>query len=125
MAGTFGASLKKFHFPEYYQLLDNITERYAGRIVKLKNAPSSIEVNMRKKGNSVFIYLINFTSEMRRPIQKIIPCNNVKIELPIKGKVKSIKSLCRGEIINFTQNTDSISFALPVVEDYEVLKIDQ
>jgi hypothetical protein len=124
IAGTFGGSLKKFHFPEYYQLLENITERYADRIVKLKNAPSSIEVNIRRNRNSVFIYLINFTSEMRRPIQKIISCNNIEINLGLKEKAKNIKTLVSRENLNFKTENGSVSFTVPAVDDYEVIRID-
>ena len=124
MAGTFGASLKKFHFPENYQLLENVTERYTGRIVKLKNAPSSIEVNMRRKNNSVFIYLINFTSEMRRPIQKIISCNNIEINLSLKEKATSIRTLISKGNLSFKAESGLVSFTVPVVDDYEVIRID-
>jgi hypothetical protein len=124
MAGTFGGSLKKFHFPEYYQVLENITEKYAGRIVKLKNAPSSIEVNMRRKNNSVFIYLINFTSEMRRPIQKIISCNNIEINLSLKEKATRIRTLISKENLSFNGDSGLLSFTVPVVDDYEVIRID-
>jgi hypothetical protein len=125
IADTFGKSLKKFHFPEYHRLLNNMVAQLCDLLVKVDNAHSSLEVNVRRNSNSAFIYLINFTSEIRRPIQKILPCTNVITGLPINGKVKSIQSLCRKEIINFTQKNDSASFALAVAEDYEVLKIDQ
>ncbi|MBK9389311.1 MAG: beta-galactosidase trimerization domain-containing protein [Bacteroidetes bacterium] len=124
LAGTFGGSLKKFHFPEYYQVLENITEKYAGRIVKLKNAPSSIEVNIRRKRNSVYIYLINFTSEMRRPIQKIISCNNIEINLSMKEKATSIRTLISKENLNFKTENGSVSFTVPALDDYEVIRID-
>ena len=81
MAGTFGGSLYKFHFPEYYRILSNLVSGLSKPIVRLENVPSSVEVALRKGTNSYFLYLINFTSEMRRPIQKIIPCHDLKIEL--------------------------------------------
>ncbi len=124
MAGTFGGSLKKFHFPEYYQVLGNITEKYAGRIVKLKNAPSSIEVNIRRNGNSVFIYLINFTSEMRRPIQNIISCKNIGINLNLKEKAASIRTLISKENLSFKTENALVTFTVPSVDDYEVIRID-
>jgi hypothetical protein len=123
VAGTFGGSLYKFHFPEYYQILSNIVREFSEPIVKLENAPSSVEVNVRQKENTVFIYLINFTSEMKRPIQKIIPCLNIGIDIVLFEKVKSLKALCLGRNLEFTNKTNSISFVLPVIEDYEVLEV--
>lgn len=122
-AGTFGGSLDKFHFPEYYQLVLNLVARLSRPVVRIGNAPSSIEVNVRRKGNSVFIYLINFTSGMVRPIQKIIPCTNIKIELLSEEKIKSIKALWIEKNIAFDRKAGSVSFVLPVIEDYEVIEV--
>jgi len=85
--------------------------------------PGSFEVSMRKKGNSLFVYLINFTSEMKRPIQKIIPCANIRIDILINEKVKRLKALCLEKNLKFTSKGNSISFVLPVIKDYEVMEI--
>lgn len=124
IAGTFGGSLYKYHFPEYYQVLSNLACEFSEPFVRLENAPSSIEVNVRKKENSVFIYLINFTSEMKRPIQRIISCLNIKIDILLTEKVKSLRALCLEKKLEFTNKGNSISFVLPVIEDYEVLEIE-
>ncbi|MBK8881048.1 MAG: beta-galactosidase trimerization domain-containing protein [Bacteroidales bacterium] len=123
MAGTFGSSLYKFHFPEYYQLLSNILLRFSTPLVRLDNVPSSVEVSLRKGVNSIFLYLINFTSEMKRPIQKIIPCQNLKIELLLQEKVKSVNALWSGKTLDHSVSDHSISFILPLIEDYEVIEI--
>ncbi len=122
-AGTFGGSLDKFHFPEYYQIVLNLVARLSRPVVSIGNAPSSIEVNVRRKGNTVFIFLINFTSSMVRPIQKIIPCTNIKIELLMEEKVKSIKALWLEKSMAFERKTNSVSFTLPVIKEYEVVEI--
>lgn len=122
-AGTFGGSLDKFHFPEYYQIIFNLVAELSKPIVRIEDAPSSIEVNVRTKGNSVFLYLINFTSDMRRPIQEIIPCRNIKISLFMMQKVKSIKALWLEKNLDFAQKGNSISFALPVIKEYEVIEV--
>jgi hypothetical protein len=122
IAGTFGSSLYKFHFPEYYQILFNLAKEYSEPFISI-GAPSSIEVNVRQKGNSVFLYLINFTSEMKRPVQRIIPCTNIQIDILLPKKAKSLKAICLQKNLEFTNTENSISFVLPVIEDYEVLEI--
>jgi|WetSurMetagenome_2_1015567.scaffolds.fasta_scaffold01164_4 hypothetical protein len=122
-AGTFGGSLYKFHFPEYYNILFNLFNEFSKPFVRLENAPSSIEVSMRRKGNSLFLYFINFTSEMKRPIQKIIPCSNIRIDLTLTEKVRSLKALCLDKNLKYKGKENSISFILPIVEDYEVVEI--
>jgi hypothetical protein len=123
LGGTFGGSLYKFHFPEYYQILFNLANELASPIVRLGNSPSSVEVNVRKKENSVFIYLINFTSEMKRPIQRIIPCLDITIDILLNEKVKSLKALSLDKELEFTNMVNSVSVTLPLLEDYEVIEI--
>lgn len=123
MAGTFGGSLNRFHFPEYYMVLLNMVSQLSNQILRTENIPSSVEVNLRKKGNSVFLYLINFTSEMRRPIQRIIPVYDLKLELATNRTVKGIRALWTGKDMEFVNNGTSVSFNIPSVENYEVLEI--
>jgi hypothetical protein len=80
-------------------------------------------VNLRRKGNSFFLYLINFTSEMRRPIQRIVPLTGLEIELFLKEDVKNVKTLWSGSELKFTRKVDSLTFTLPDLGDYEVIKI--
>jgi hypothetical protein len=124
IAGTFGASLHKFHFPEYYQILFNLVSEFSSPVIRMGNTPSSIEISVRRKGKSVFIYLINFTSEMKRPIERIIPCTNIKIEISLTDKAKSLKALCLNKNLQFSDDGKSISFILPLIEDYEVIRIE-
>jgi hypothetical protein len=93
-------------------------------LVKVANIPSSVEINLRKKGNSVFLYLINFTSEMKRPIERIIPVDDIKIDILLPEKVRNVKALLFGGNLNFTQKENVTSFILSRIEDYEILKID-
>lgn len=122
-AGTFGGTLSKYHFPEYYRILTNLVNTLSRPSVILDNTPSSIEISLRRKGNSVYLYLINFTSEMRRPIQRIIPCTDLKADIFLQTEVKNVKALWSGINLDFTIKGDSVSFVLPLIEDYEIIEI--
>ncbi len=122
-AGTFGGSLNKFRFSEYYRILSNLVTSTCKPLIKLENVPSSVEVNLRKKGNLLFLYLINFTSEMRRPIQKIIPVSGLQIEVLIKEDVRNVKALWSAGDLVFTKKEDVLSFTLPGIDEYEVIRI--
>ena len=123
LAGTFGGSLYKFRFPEYYRILSNLVNASCDPLVRMENSPSSVEVNLRKKGDSLFLYLINFTSEMRRPIQRIIPVSGLGIELRVKENIKNVKALWSARDLEFTKKDDVISFTLPEIQEYEVIRI--
>jgi hypothetical protein len=60
---------------------------------------------------------------MKRPIQKIIPLNNLKAELLLHEEVKSIKALWSGKELEFSRIGSIISLTLPLLEDYEVVEI--
>lgn len=122
-AGSFGDSLNKFQFPEYYRIVANLAADLSTQVIEVQNTPSSVEVSLRKKGNLIFLYLINFTSDMRRPIQQIITCTNLKIRVLISEKVKSVKTLWMEKKIEFTQRGNSVDFVLPAVDAYEVVEI--
>jgi len=122
-AGTFGGSLYKYRFPEYYRILSNLVNATCKPVVRMKNVPTSVEVNLRKKGNSLFLYLINFTSEMRRPIQRIIPVNGLEIELPVRENIKNVKALWSARELEFTKKDEVLSFILPEIQEYEVIRI--
>ncbi len=123
IAGTFGGSLYRFRFPEYYRIIDNIVSGLTTPLISLENAPSSLEVNLRKKKNSIFLYIINFTSEMKRPIQRILPVNNIKINLYVDKEVRGINSLWSYKKIEFTRTVGKVDFVLPEIKDYEVIEI--
>ncbi len=123
-AATFGNSLYRFHFPEYYQIILNLATELSRPLVRMKNVPSSVEISLRKKEDSVFLYLINFSSEMKRPIQKIIPCYGLSIDLATDRTAKGVRALWSGTDLEFRQNEGSLSFVLPVIEDYEIIEIN-
>jgi hypothetical protein len=92
-------------------------------LIRLEDVPSSVEVTLRRGVNVIFLYMINFTSEMRRPIQSIIPCRNLKVELVISEKVKGVNALWLAKDLDYKQKDYSVSFMLPVINDYEVIEI--
>lgn len=122
ISGTFGGSLYKFHFPEYYQILHNLVRELHAPVVRLHDAPTSVEVNVRRNGDAYFVYLINFTSDMRRPIQSIIPCADIGVEFHIDAKVKSVRTLWRKKELKFKTQDNWVRVELDVLEDYDVLE---
>ncbi|TAN16464.1 MAG: hypothetical protein EPN37_08255 [Chitinophagaceae bacterium] len=124
-AGTFGDSLNKFHFPEYYQVVSNCMSELSSSLVRMDDTPSSVEITLRRSEDSIYLYLVNFTSSLVRPIQKIIPYPNLHVTLllDLEKKVKSVKALWLNKDIKFKQEGISTSFTLPVLKDYEIVRV--
>jgi hypothetical protein len=123
MAGTFGASLLRYHFPEYYTILSNLALELSKPPLILENAPSSVEVNIRRKSSSLYIYLINFTSEMKRPIERIIPVHDLVVTIRSVPGIRSVKSLWNGNTPDFSWSGDDIRISVPLLKDYDVIEL--
>lgn len=124
-AGLFGGTIANLHFKEYYRIIKNIAGALSKSLVVIHNAPSSIEIVLNGKGDRLYLHLINFTSEMKRPIEKIIPCR--KLEVTVKGlrKAKRIRALKTGKILKYRSAGNDLSFIVPVINDYEVIEIQK
>ena len=124
-AGIYGETLSKLNFSEYYRLVGNMGSLLSRQLITLDNAPSSVEVVLREKSNKLFIHLINFTSEMKRPIEKIIPAKDIVLNLKHTLAPSKIKALWLGKELSFTCTSDSIVVTVPVVNDYEVIVVEK
>lgn len=124
IAGTFGESLFSFRFPEYYKILKNIVSKLSKNIIVLENAPSSLEISLRGKDNRLYLHLINFTSEMKRPIQRILPCYDIEIKLRIEREIKRIRSLVGHNDLPFKMKDGEIVFSVPKIEDYDLIEME-
>ncbi len=60
------------------------TVRCASTPLVETDAPSSVEISLRmqKEKNRLIVHLVNFTGEMTRPIQRVIPLSDITIRLP-------------------------------------------
>jgi len=123
LAGTYGEMLYRFRFQEYYRLASNMANLLSQRLIDLENAPSSVEVILRQKENKLFIHLINFTAEMKRPIERIIPLQNVKVCLNYQGNPGAVKALWTDQELPFEKTPASIIFSIPTVNEYEVVMV--
>jgi hypothetical protein len=123
IAGTFGGSLYRYHFPEYYQLFDNIIDKCSSSAARIENAPSSVEITVRKKDSAIYVYLVNFTSEMKRPVQRIIPVPGIHISVTVNEKIRSVTALWTGTKLEFRIEGNQCTITLPVLEEYEVIEL--
>ncbi len=123
LAGTCGEMLYRFRFQEYYRLASNMANLLSRRLIDLEDVPSSLEVILRQKENKLSIHLINFTAEMKRPIERIIPLHNVKICLNYQGDPGALKALWKDEELPFEKTPARIIFSIPTVNKYEVVMV--
>ena len=126
-AGDFGGTIATFHTPELMALITNAARQLAARPFTLHGAPSSVEVVWRSQGaGRRLLHLVNFTGEMTRPIQSIVPLTNLRVTLHPDVQPKSVRSLMRPGTIPITRNArGQAELTVPRVDEYEVLVIEQ
>lgn len=112
--GDLGAAIASFHAPELLALTGNAAHRLGRPPVRLENAPGSLELVVRSQGSRRIIHLVNFTGEMTRPIQRVLPLHNVVVRLD--RPARRAYTLVRPQTLPAGN-----SVLIPRIDEYEVL----
>ena len=90
------------------------------------DAPATVEVVLRTqedKGRTL-IHLINLTGEMQRPIEQVIPLNEIRVKVKV-ASAKKVYALMEQEEIPFQSDEKGwTSFTLPKLGLYELVMIE-
>lgn len=125
--GDIGNGIAGFHLGEFLRLLGNAVRELAPPPVVLENAPASVEVVLRSQqdGKRLLLHLINFTGEMTRPIQQVVPLENVRVVLHCVREPRKVFALVRPGMIKAEKSRDgALRFLVPRVDEYEVVVIE-
>lgn len=127
LAGNLGEEYWNYKHPQYRRLIESCVNRLSGKLITLEDAPSSLEVVVRRQIDPPrqIVHLINFTGEMTRPIQRIIPCRNLKVILKGVKKASKVKALWSGKKIEYNATADQVSFTVPLIDEYEAVVIEE
>jgi beta-galactosidase GanA len=118
--GNFFQSYSEYKFPKYLALFQRIFDSELKRQLILENTPESVEVTLRKKGNTLLIHLINFSSGLKRPIENIIPVENVVLKLP-GIKAASVTCLLGQAPPRWQMKDEFVEITVPRLQEYEVI----
>jgi hypothetical protein len=86
-----------------------------------------VELVQRSKddGARQIFHLINFTGQMTRPIQEVIPVQGARLVLPRGMTVKRAYTLmAKRPLVPRVGKTGAIELALPELREYEVLVVE-
>ncbi len=127
-SGDLGNGIWSFRLGEFLRVVRNAVRELAPSPVAFENAPASLEVVLRsqQQGRRLLLHLINFTGEMTRPIQKIVPLRDVRIALADGGGAQSVRTLMRPGRLAFERDqAGRLRFVVPAVAEYEVVVIER
>lgn len=117
-------SFNRFHIDIHRVLLHSLIKKsLSGNMQVETDAPGSLAIELRKNEKGVSLHLVNVTSDMKRPMGKIIPLQNVKIS--ISARFNKAKSLSSGKQLRIQKAKDRIVFTVPEVKDYEIIALSE
>lgn len=120
-----GNAVDQFRFPEHLRLVGDSVRWLSRPRLVLNGAPSSLEVVLRSQGRRLLIHLVNFTGEMIRPMESVIPVSNLGISLKDVGEAKSVRALWAEEALEFEVAERTLRFTVPHLSEYELIVVER
>lgn len=126
IAGNFFEHYYSYHNPDYRRIIDNAVRLMSRRLVTLENCPQSIEITLRHQHSKrrLVMHLVNFTGEMTRPIESIMPMRDLRISLHGFKSIKRAKALRLNMELLLENAGEDVSFRLPILREYEVIVLE-
>ena len=124
-AGSFDEHYWNRRTPEHRMILAGAVSYLCPSQVVLENAPQTLEVVLRRQPDEgrILVHLVNFTGEMQRPMENVIPIRDVRVKV-MREKARRVYSLTMQKDLEFKANNEWIEFVVPRIEIYEVIVIE-
>ncbi len=127
VAGDLGATLANHGLVELKRLLAHLgTTAYVPEI-EAEGAFESCAVLLREQpaARRRLVHFVNYTGQMKRPVDRTIPCRDVAVTLRGLPPVASVSLLRAGGTLPFAQDPGSgdVRFTVPSIERYEVASV--
>nr|MDO8100586.1 beta-galactosidase trimerization domain-containing protein [Candidatus Njordarchaeota archaeon] len=95
--------------------------------ITFENLPATVEVQAyhQPKNNLFIVHLVNYMSEMPRPINETLPvCNvNCSIRIPDGSKIGRVRLLISGEELRWNAKNGYVAFTIPWINEHEIVCI--
>jgi len=77
---------------------------------------------LREKGDRLFVHLINFSCELKRPIESVIPLQDIVVKIP-EIRAAKVRPLIEKNQISWQVEDGFLKVTLPLLKEYEILEI--
>lgn len=123
-AGSIGEMYNEYHVKEYKIFVKNIISEKIEVQIEFENAPTNLEIVLRRQSDIMILHLINYQAGPTRPFEKITAITNMKIKVPNKWNISKITSKKFNTELNSTEKNNFIEFILPEMNEYELLVLE-
>ena len=92
-------------------------------------APSSLEVTIRKKNQDFILHFLHYIPVRKTPaldiIEDIIPLYNIPVTFHTKKTIRSITLVPEQENLSFTQENEHVTFTLPKIHGHQMICLQE
>ena len=110
IAGDFGATYFNHGVVDFKVMLKNLLAHEAESGLYIENAYESVEVVRRSFTGGEILHFVNYTGAMRRPIENVIPCKDIKINMNYNKPVGRVYELWSKHKLPFEQTNGVLRF---------------
>lgn len=123
IAGTFGESYHNFGFLEYEEIFAALVNHLPGSVPQIEtDAPSTVQMELWRKGRRLLLHLVNNSGDMRRPMKVIHPVPELHITL--SGIRADHVRTAREVPVAFRNEDRGVALSLALEEQYDIVVID-
>lgn len=115
-----------YRLPEHFKIMANAIDLLSKREIFIDDSLTSLDLNVRKKGNKYIIHLINYTSYSGRPISNVVALENINLSLHIgSDRINTVRSLKNEDNVKFDYKDGYLNITVPKIQEYEILVAEQ
>ena len=70
------------------------------------------------------MHFVNFTGEMSRPFENIIPVSDLEVKIHGVTSVREVRALRLDRRLPFTITKEGVAFTVPRIDVYEVVAVE-
>lgn len=119
--GNIDVAYEDYCLPEYFKLMSNMVDSLCRREIFMDEEITSLDINIRKNGDTSIVHLINHTSHSGRPISNVIPLGGTKLSFYTGKRPDTVRALRQGKMLEFGYDNGFVSVVIPEIKEYEIV----
>ncbi len=123
-AGNFGEMYNEYHVLEYKAIIHEFISKELTEALEFVDAPTNLEVILRKQGGNRILHLINYQAGPTRPFEKVTIIHDLKIRIPKSWNVTAVNSQKLNKELNLSTDKSFVEVTLPELKEYEMLILE-
>ena len=118
-----GELVEKYALRDMIDTLGGYAEHMLGELQVALEAPEDVMLTQFAKEDALLLHLVNGIGQ--RPLKDCVPCHDLRlrVRLPQGKQALSVTCAISGQSVAFRQEGGTVSFEVPVLQEWEMVKI--